>query len=240
DLLVGSDHLVHLTHRAAAGVGELVPGGRLPPGTVIPTCVDLDRFRPADDSRARRRELGLPPGPLVVHTGTLSGWYLGSQTVRVGGAVARLTGGAFLVLTRERDLAERLLAAEGVEALVRTAQPEDVPRWLGAADAGLALVRTGFAKSASAPTKVGEYLACGLAVAATAVGDLREQLDGGAAFTVADDAEPEEVARRLAAAAARPDRIREARALAATHFSLEEGVARYADIYRSLGVRPCA
>src|SRR5437868_3584519 len=66
-----ANHIVVLTHAAARILGD-IPGVRLPlpPVTVIPTCVDLDRFRPAPDKPARRRELGLPMSKILVYQGS--------------------------------------------------------------------------------------------------------------------------------------------------------------------------
>jgi len=72
----------------------------------------------------------------------------------------------------------RLAAEVGVDPLVRFVQPEDVPRWLQGADAGLALPRISDSKDASFPTKIAEYLACGLAVLATPIGDVADFEDG--------------------------------------------------------------
>ncbi len=240
-LLEGAHHLVHLTRAGMDQVGRLAPGARLPPSSVVPTCVDLDRFRPVADPAALRRELGLGTGPVVIHTGTLSGWYLGPETFRLGAALLARTGGEFVILTREGELAAALAREAGVAARILTVPHDDVPRWLAAADVGLALVRPGFAKMASAPTKVGEYLAAGLAVVGTAgVGDLEEQFrDSPVAFAVDPAEDPAQVAARVAAALGRPGRAREARALARRHYDLEDGLKAYAVLYRTLGVEPC-
>ena len=241
-LLGAADAIVVLTARAAADLERRAGGRPLAPIRVVPTCVDLARFRPAEDRLRTRAALGLPLGPVVVHAGALGTWYLAEETFAIGAAFARETGGSFVVLTRERELAARLAARFAPAAIVRTAAPEDVPRWLGACDAGLAAVRPDPAKRASAPTKIGEYLASGLAVAATrGVGDLETQLRGAdVAVTFDADDDPEVVARRLAAAAERLDRVRAARALARRLYALEDGVAAYAGAYRALGVEPAA
>ncbi len=238
-LLLRSDWLVHLSRAGQQRAHRLVGDGALPPSSVIPTLVDMNRFRPAVDARASRRALGLGPEPLVVHAGTLSGWYMGEETFRWGGLLAKALGGRLVVLTRECDLARSLATREEVEALVRSVPFQEVPAWLAAADVGLALVRPTFAKQASVPTRVGEYLACGLAVVATqGVGDLEEQFaESPIAFTVSPDALPEALIGRIVEAARRQDRKEIARALAGKHFDLQRGLDAYHALYRTLGAR---
>jgi glycosyltransferase involved in cell wall biosynthesis len=91
------------------------------------------------------------------------------------------------------------------------------------------------------PVKLGEYLACGLAAAATAcVGDVEEHLDGSAVALAFDPSSesPEGMANRLLAAAARSDRPAAARALAERFYSLERGIEAYTALYAEL--LPCA
>ncbi len=108
------------------------------------------------------------------------------------------------------------------------------------ADVGLALVRPDHAKRASAPTKVGEYLACGLAVAATeGVGDLKDHFEGSdVAITVAPSDEPGRIVDRILETLETTDRVAKARALAEKHYDLETAVTGFAAVYRSLGVEP--
>ncbi len=87
------------------------------------------------------------------------------------------------------------------------------------------------------PVKLGEYLACGLAAAATgSVGDVAEHLSGSPVALPFDPAAepPSEIAARLLAAAVQPDRAASARALAERFYSLERGVAAYAALYEEL------
>jgi glycosyltransferase involved in cell wall biosynthesis len=104
------------------------------------------------------------------------------------------------------------------------------------ADVGLALVRQDPAKRASAPTKVGEYLACGLAVAATeGVGDLNDHFrNSDIAITVAPSDPPGHIVDRILEALKTPDRVAQARALAEREYDLETGVEGFAAVYRAL------
>jgi glycosyltransferase involved in cell wall biosynthesis len=237
-VLAAADHLVLLTRRGAARVGDLLPAAADLPATVIPTCVDTARLRPAQDPAAARAALGLGSGPVLLHLGTLTGWYDGRATVAVARAFVERTGGRFVVLSRDVARARELTAAVGLAARIQTVSPEEVPRWLAAADAGLALVRPSPAKDASYPTRIGEYLAAGMAVLATPVGDLRSVADGRVVGLLEDGADPDAAAAWLAEAAARPDRVDRARAVALRDLSVEEGGRRFVEVYRSLAAEP--
>src|SRR5438445_239670 len=61
---------------------------------------------------------------------------------------------------------------------VMTVPPAEMPRYLHAADVGLSLIRTSYARRASSPTKFAEYLAAGLPVISTAdIGDLDAHIE---------------------------------------------------------------
>jgi glycosyltransferase involved in cell wall biosynthesis len=237
ELLEHSDATVVVTRAGEQALASLAPGRRLPRSRVIRPCADLERFRPAADPTEARAALGLPQAPIVVHAGALGTWYLGEETFAIGKSFAEQGGGRFVVLTRELDVARGLDSLTHAGALVRALHHEEMPCWLAAADAGLALVRPDPAKRGSTPVKLAEYLGCGLAVAATHhVGDLDEDLAGSSvAFTFDPGEHAAAVAERLLAAARLPARVREARALAVRHYSIERAVDDYAALYRDLG-----
>lgn len=240
-LLASADHLVHLTRAGEENVSRLAPDVTLPESEVIPTCVDMGRFKPSSQREDLRSRLGVGPGPVIIHIGTLSGWYLGEQTFKVGKAFVRRTGGEFVVMTREVELAQDLAGRVGVAPRILSAPYDEVPQWLAASDVGLSLVRPGFAKTASAPTKVGEYLACGLAVVSTrGVGDLDAHFEGSpVACTMSPDEDPDRVVEWIERTLALADRAGSARALAKRYYDLEAGIEAYARVYRGLGVTPC-
>jgi Glycosyl transferase 4-like domain len=236
-ILRGADRLVVLTRRSTLRLGELAGGVEPPPYTIVPTCVDLDRFVPGDPREARRA-LGLPDRPTLVHIGTLSGWYDGRLTMEVGRAFVQRTGGTFLILTRDRSHAQRLTESFDCPAHIRTVPAEEMPRWLRAADAGISLLTPSPAEEARYPTKVGEYLASGLAVLATPIGDLPELEDPELFRLMPPEGDPNAAAAWLETAAASATRAAGARRIAERHLGLPEGVRRLAELYRSLGIVP--
>lgn len=239
-LLRAADGVVVLSEAAVPYLTELAQAPVKAPVRVVPTCVDLERFRPRDRGAARA-ERDLPGDAFIlIYVGSLGTWYLGPETFRLAQAVADVAPRfAFVVLTREVEEAERLLP-EGLRGRTRilSVPHAEVPGWLAAADAGLALVRPSFSKVASCPTKLGEYLACGLPVASTGgIGDVDRILEAGGGVVL-----PGTGAAHLTAAAAAlvglagdPDTAATCRRRAEEIFSLDAGVDRLQELYATLG-----
>jgi glycosyltransferase involved in cell wall biosynthesis len=182
-----ADGIVILTERARDTLfDEASIRGR--PIEVIPCCVDLSRFTAASLDRDRVRcELGLSARVVCAHAGTMGGAYVAAETAAFIAAAREADPRVFaLVLTSSEpaSIAGELDRA-GVAARdyrVLHSPPEDVPRYLAAADIGLALARPGFARRAASPTKVAEYLAAGMPVIATSgIGDLDRLEQAGVA-----------------------------------------------------------
>ena len=236
-VLRDSDYLVSLSERGARELGRFPAwrGGALPPLATIPTCVDLERFRPAGAKA--------PPRPLFGYVGSLSEEYLPDEVVAwFAAARRRFPDSRLELVTRSAQAPLRAaLARHGVlEDCVRlqALPPAQVPERIQHFDAALSFIRPHFAKLASCPTKVGEYLACGVPVIGNrGIGDLDVLLgDGGAGCVLADFA-PEARAQsfdHLQRLWQDPALAARCRALAERHFSLAEGCARYASAYARL------
>jgi glycosyltransferase involved in cell wall biosynthesis len=148
----------------------------------------------------------------------------------------------FLIVNRkEHELIRRLAAAQVIPAdrieLVSAAHDE-VPALIQRMHLGAALIKPSYSKIASAPTKMAEYLGCGVpCLGNTGVGDVAEVLKGRRVGVVLQDLEAASIAAavdealRLVEDPALPARCE---ATAQELFSLEHGVAAYREIYQSL------
>jgi glycosyltransferase involved in cell wall biosynthesis len=240
-----ADHVVVLTHAAHRVLGD-IPGVAkpLPPVSVIPTCVDLERFQPAADQAAARRALGLPTKPIVVYQGQVGSWYLLQEMVAfISRAKRRWPDLLFLVLApAEHELIHKTCTAagllEGVDFQVEALAHAEVGRWVAVADGALFLIRPSYAKRASCPTKLGECLACGVPVVANAgVGDVADILAAhqvGSVVSQFTDMAYDRAVDDLDALWRDPDAPRRCRRAAETGFALGDAVAAYDRIYRSL------
>jgi glycosyltransferase involved in cell wall biosynthesis len=184
-LLREADGFVVLTEKAreilfpesrSTGVDGL---GR--PVEVIPCCVDLSRFHEAPELRAEaRRELGIENRKVLVYLGSFGGWYQTNEMLDLFSAAKRMDPNTFVMILTQRDkekIAEQLKSRGFAESdiLVESVAPENVVSYLAAADVAVSFIKACYSKLSSSPTKIAEYLACGLPIIAnTGVGDIDE------------------------------------------------------------------
>lgn len=235
--LLNADHVVSLTH---AGVAEMQTfdylQGRMPPVTVIPTCADLSRFVPIDGQRdSRSFTLG--------YVGSAGTWYLFDAVARAMRLLLELRPEArMLVVNRgEHDYITTCLRAAGIpddRVELRAAEHAEVPMLMARMDAGVFFIKPVFSKQASAPTKLGEFLGCGIpCLGNQGVGDMAGILEGervGVTVAAFDDDTLREGVRRLLALRAEPGIGQRCVDAARRHFGLEQGVANYLGVYRQL------
>lgn len=233
---------VVLTPAAQRMLPELPAG---PPITVIPCCADLERFAVDGGARERARRRFRLEGEerVMVYVGKFGGWYLQDEMVRFFAAARRrLPGLRFLVLTQEGpELIESEFARHRIEPAayrIDGVPPQEMGEALAAADFAISFVAPLPSKRASSPTKLGEYLAAGLPVVATAgVGALDEAIAGARAGVLVDEGrrDYEGAAEQIAELLEDPATPGRCRALASEELSLAEvGIPRYVAVYREL------
>jgi glycosyltransferase involved in cell wall biosynthesis len=213
---------------------------------VIPNGIDVMRFRPDPDARARlRQELGLPLSarligmvarydPMKDHATFLraAAELLRNRTTR---AKVDLR---FVGVGRDVMWDNPNLAALGQDLGLRghvhlLGERDDVERLLPALD--LATLSSLFGEGW--PNVVGEAMACGVPCVVTDVGDAGTIV--GETGRVVPPGDPSTLARAWAELLALPDGQRQALGAAAreriaTHFSLEQVVRKYEDLYEEL------
>jgi glycosyltransferase involved in cell wall biosynthesis len=182
-LMRAADGFVVLTESARQTLFPHGAGQR--PVELIPCCVDPGRF-----TRADRADLGLHDRVVYAYVGSLGGYYLLPETAELLATAREIDPRTYaLILTQgaTAPMAEELERRGFSPDDYRVIQvpPEDVPRYLRAADVGLALIRPSFARRSMSPTKFAEYLAAGLPVIATAaIGDLDAHITEGRVGTL--------------------------------------------------------
>lgn len=235
--LLAADHVVSLTHAAVTEMQRFpYLQGRMPPVTVIPTCADLARFKPMPGYSERA-------GFVLGYVGSAGTWYLFDEVVACFTELLRLRPDArFLIVNRgEHAYIRERLAAAGVPAEsveLTTATHAEVPQQIARMDAGIFFIRQVFSKQASAPTKLAELLGCGVPCLGNAgVGDMAEVLENervGVALKSFDETALANGLQELLQLAADPATRARCVAAAQKHFSLDEGVRRYAAVYAQL------
>ena len=213
--------------------------------TVIPCCADFERLEaPPGASDRLRAELDLDGRAVMVYVGKLTAPYMDREMVEFFAAARTMDPAlAFLILTQappESVVSELERAGIPEEAYrITRAAPGDIGVYLGLADFAICFCRPTFARIASSPTKLGEYLGAGLpVVSGPDIGDMDAILTEADVGVVVDSFSPlsyetafDEVRRLVGDPASRTRCRRVAREV----FSLQEvGVPRYDQLYRDL------
>lgn len=235
-LLKAADHVVTLTHASRDEMGGFAYlQDRSPPMTVIPTCADLGKFAPG----AR------PSGPFTLgFVGAASNWSLfdqvlaGFRLLREEEPDARL----LVVNHNEHDFIRARIAAAAIDGQaveIVAAEHGGVAPWIRRMHAGTALRRATYSQLACAPTKLAEYLGCGVpCLSNEGIGDVTDILTKTRVGVVVPEFGEDAMRKgvRNLVALAREDGVADRCVRAAhMHFSLDDGVEAYRGIYRALG-----
>lgn len=159
-LLTDADHVVTLTQASAGEIASFpYLRGRDVAMSIIPTCADLDRFRPPPTPAKGPWTLG--------YLGSVGTWYLFDEVLECFRLIVeRRPDARLLVVNRhEHDFIRARVAALGIAAdrleLV-AADHAQVPALIARMTVGAAIIKPVYSKIASASTKLAEYLGCGV------------------------------------------------------------------------------
>ncbi|WP_420137955.1 hypothetical protein [Sphingomonas sp.] len=235
-LLLASDAIVTLTHASVAVIRSFpYLAGRSLRLRVIPTCADLDRFAPRPEAL---------PEPLTLgYVGSVGTWYLFDEVLECFRLLqARRPDARLLIVNRDEHgfIRERLAAHGATSSSIEliAAGHGEMPGIIARMSAGAAIIAPFYSKIASAPTKLAEYLGCGIpCLGNVGVGDMAQILEGEAVGAALQDYTPaarSEAVDRLLALLADPATPARCRATAERLFSLEGGAAEYRAAYEEL------
>lgn len=231
-----ADVVISLTRAGVEAMqGSEFPGMTAKVFAVIPTCADLQRFRPT------KRELDRPF--TFGYVGNAGGWYRFGPVVEAFKAIREKRPDArFVIVNRgQHETIRAHLAAHGVReesVELRALDFSDVPEAIAGMDATAFFSEPTFAEKGRAPTKLAEFLGCGVpCLVNDGVGDVaqivREDQVGVVVDELTTTAVREGVQRLMDLVGDRgtEDRCVES---ARRRYSLDSGVAAYDKIYRSL------
>jgi glycosyltransferase involved in cell wall biosynthesis len=252
-LLACADAFVVLTHRAREILFPDCPASvpSVRPVEVIPCCVDMQKFAESTSEQrtSARKKLNVNGRRVLVYVGALGGWYLMSEMAEfIAVAHARDSSIFALVLTQTSTQVShfndrlRQLGLSPSDYQIATVVPDNVSEYLSAADIALCFIKPSYSKLASSPTKIGEYLACGVPVICTSgIGDTDEVLVNNRVGVMVEGFNRKSYLSalcemdNLTADTSLRQRCRE---VAREYFDLQTiGCARYRHLYRGIGKR---
>ena len=238
--LLTADRVVSLSH---AGVAEMRKfpylQGSMPRFEVITTCTDLELFSPRGEKTTETGDRCFTLG----WVGAVKGWYLFDEALLFFQVLNKKIPKARLcILNRENHpyILNRLSSYDVSPELVKIKSVEHnaVPDEMVHMDVGIFFIMPVFSKRASAPTKLGEFLGCGIpCLVNDGVGDMTQILESenvGVVIRDFDDENREKAINALISLCADPDVRQRCVRAARSHFSLDDGVAAYDRIYREL------
>ncbi len=205
---------------------------------VIPTCTDLELFRLASYCGGRERQ-----GFVLGYVGSVGTFYLFDEVLECFKELQKARPDARLLIVNRggHEYIQGRLRAVGVpmdSVRLYSADYREIPEYIHCMDATAFFIKPTFSKKSSAPTRLGEFLGCGIPCLVNAgVGDMDAVVSRDRVGVVMSEFSPEawmaavDELLRLSAEEGLRTRCVE---VAQRHFALERGVASYRRIYRVL------
>lgn len=214
---------------------------------IIPTCTDISLFKPQFPDKNLFNALNLTGKFVVSYIGSVGGWQLFDEVLDCFKIVKDIVPNAFFLILNNGQhnfILKQLDKYEICESdfALFDVRYEEVPKYINLCKIGIFFNKPGFAKKGSAPTKLGEYLACGVPVITNAgVGDVENIIMGNKVGVVIKSFDEDEykVAIREMLTMLKIGKIKGRCCKTAKNiFSLEKGVNYYRLIYDQLFVQP--
>ena len=233
--LLHADHIVSLTH---AGITEIskFPYIKLDTinFTVIPTCADLNIFQ---NYNIQKNDL------TIGYVGSVGLWYNFPATLKAFALIleARPNAKLLIINRNEHDFIEDSIRSANLSReniSLFSSSLEDMPHYINQMHAGIFFINPLFSKQASAPTKLGEFLGCGVPCLSNhEVGDMASILETnncGIAIQNFSENEIKLGVSNLLSLIEQPEVSEKCRKAAEQYFSLDRGVNLYSYIYSGI------
>lgn len=213
------------------------------PVEVIPCCVDLERFKTANEwsRREARAELDIRDRKVIAYVGSFGGWYLTDEMLEFFKTARATDPNTFILILTQRDAVSvsSLLAERGFadkDYYVGTVTPGELPKYLSAADAAISFIKPCYSKLSSSPTKIAEYLAAGVPIIANRdVGDVDKLIEENYVGALIADFSHDAYLKGLKQVEKLGDVRDRCRTIAVKEFDLEKiGGERYRLLYNKL------
>ena len=148
--------------------------------TVIPTCVDLEKFKQIDGKSGLKQKYNLKEKFIFTYSGSIGTVYMLKELLELFKVSKELIPNSHLLILTHADR-QRIIdtskscGLNGADLTILRVQHEDIVNWLTLSDVGIAFYKPTYSAIGRSPTKLWEYLACGLVVLVNSgVGDCNQ------------------------------------------------------------------
>src|SRR3989338_7932942 len=210
--------------------------------SIIPTCVDLDKFKIKEITNLPVGRYALDGKTVLVYSGSIGTWYMLPEMMNFYEELFYSWPNCiFLILSQsEQGPIQRCIDQKLRDnVIIDFVNPDKVADFLMLADIGIFFIKPCFSKTVSCPTKFAEYLACGLPVVINkGIGDTEEIVRENRIGVIVEDFTREEYGHKitqlkklLQEGEGLKSRCRK---VSERYFSLGEGVEKYFQLYSNL------
>jgi glycosyltransferase involved in cell wall biosynthesis len=240
-----ADHIISLTLTGKKEILKMHHSLSESRITVIPCCVDLEKFNPENYSENKidtiKNELHIQSDEKVLgYVGSIGTWYMLDEMLDFYTVFKeKYTASKFLFITPEHPdhILERA-KAKGISSesiIIKKSAHNMVPAYMLTFDFSIFFIKPTFSKSASSPTKQAELMAMGIPIICNSgVGDTDTIVMEHCAGIVIRNLDNASYKQQLDQGILF-DSLKATKA-AQNDFSLNEGVARYQKVYESLSI----
>ena len=231
-LLSSADHIVSLTQ---AAVYEMQKFSYLKSKTashfsVIPTCTDVDHFNLSSQPKTDF---------IVGYVGNATGWYNFDAACTSFITLKKIKPSARLLIVNEGQhdfIKSKLTEHQILDYELTSSQHKSMVSLIQKMDIAIFFIRKLYSKTASMPTRLAEFLACGVpCITGDGIGDVDEIIIKNKLGVVVNNHKFTELdAKNALEIMSDPQTQERCRQAAVRFFSLAEGVKKYQQIYSRL------
>ena len=244
EMLIQSDAIISLTHKAKSIILGWNLGVAESKITVIPCCADLNHFSKSNIDQQKlvnfqSKYPQLQNKFVLSYVGSLGTWYMADEMLEFFKVLSSKIDSHFLIITKDsEELVHSAAAKHHVELdklTVVSSSRAEMPYFISLSSASLFFIKPSFSKSASSPTKMGELLSMGIPIVTNAgVGDVDSIIENTKCGVVIPNFNEKEYQQAVLNLLENRNLYMSNTVAAATsYFSLQDGVEKYAKVYHS-------
>jgi glycosyltransferase involved in cell wall biosynthesis len=236
-LLFNAEQIVTLTHAGKKDIKSLkCTKDSIDRISVIPTCANLDIFRPFLLEGSNTEEDVFVLG----YVGSVGTFYMFDEVLKSFKKLIKVKKNSKLIIINknQHDYIKSCIHKENMKDLdieVRSADYQDMTKEINAFDAGIFYIKPSFSKRSSSPTRLAEYLGCGKpCITNYGVGDTEYVISSGNVGVILKDFSDDSHIRgieELLTLVNDPEVSTRCVNISKKYYSLDKGVNEYNKLY---------